>query len=396
MFNGEFVNISSTGGLDAWSKNNIPNKTQKWKPRFRGFDFSDNVITNSAFVSYYDKANQEVLFINKDIAVAWNEKLQAFTSFYDYEKTPYLVSLDDKRVWLKASDPTSNSKIITVWEHQAGEECCNFFGERKPYWTTLVSNPEPQIDKLFTNLEFRACVEGDGVISGDSFVEPYLPFNNLEVWNEYQHGISVLQTANGHDYFSHYSSSDNNSSLKRKFRIWRCDVPRDNAIVGIRSEASRGISRAKSHPVSRMRNPWLYLTLKKDPIISYTCTKIPRAKGFIIPVSEFSAYKLETGEISCIIKATDNISHMAAVYLLIDMATSTVKYTFDTQTYNQVPLADMNITWLEGLASTYSGDALFIDCSSWMIDPSTIELTIGRTVMQRRMELHDMSMTYYK
>jgi len=71
---------------------------------------------------------------------------------------------------------------------------------------TLVGNPEPQIDKIFTNLEFRACVEGEGKNngsygsstfdftfdytfrgggSGDRRYRPFIPFDYLETWNEY-------------------------------------------------------------------------------------------------------------------------------------------------------------------------------------------------------------------
>ena len=46
--------------------------------------------------------------------------------------------------------------------------------------------------------------------------------------------------------YSHFKSNGE-SSLKRKFRIWRCDIPRDNKRV-----------------LDRMRNPWIYLKLQKD------------------------------------------------------------------------------------------------------------------------------------
>jgi len=49
---------------------------------------------------------------------------------------------------------------------------------------TLIGNPEPTVDKTFTNLEFRACVQGEGTVANDEFT-PYLPFDGLEVWNEY-------------------------------------------------------------------------------------------------------------------------------------------------------------------------------------------------------------------
>lgn len=54
------------------------------------------------------------------------------------------------------------------------------------------------------------------------------------------------------------------SALKRKFRIWRCDIPRDNMNVNDTTENPMGIYRKGKHPLDRMRNPWLYLKVKKN------------------------------------------------------------------------------------------------------------------------------------
>jgi hypothetical protein len=79
--------------------------------------------------------------------------------------------------------------------------------------------------------------------------------------------------------------------LKRKFRIWRCDIPRDNWNImeepilpdnpsrtqemeyqqakaaydtWMKSEVDKGIYRHYKKPNDRMRNPWLYLKLMKN------------------------------------------------------------------------------------------------------------------------------------
>ena len=57
--------------------------------------------------------------------------------------------------------------------------------------------------------------------------------------NEYQHGISLL----------HFDKAKV-SNLKRKFRIWRANIPRDT------KDDSRGMN--------RIRNPWINLKLTKD------------------------------------------------------------------------------------------------------------------------------------
>ena len=58
-------------------------------------------------------------------------------------------------------------------------------------------------------------------------------FTHIKTNNEYQSGkFSFVRTP---------------SALKRKFRIWRADIPRDS-----------------NNRMDRMRNPWLYVTLKSD------------------------------------------------------------------------------------------------------------------------------------
>jgi hypothetical protein len=206
--------------------------------------------------------NQDVLFITDNTALAYSEKLDAFTSFYDYGMASFFCNLDDTGVWIKDA---------TLWKHQAGDYC-NFFGTQKTYWITLVGNPEPQVDKIFTNLEFRACVEGEGE-EVDGKYTPYLPFTTLETWNEYQHGLANLKNLRGHSAFMH-DMGQGVASLKRKFRIWRCDIPRDN--VGSSTGASStfddtfdytfkgGKQTRKAHPNDRMRNPWLFIKLQKN------------------------------------------------------------------------------------------------------------------------------------
>ena len=266
LFNGQLQNLSLTGGFNAWCKQNIPLPGTIWSPR----NFND-------FTSHYDKKNQEVLFVNGNTALAYSEKFGAFTSFYSYENTPYFCNLDDTGLFIMFNDykvpygsgmykKFRNLSMSTIWQHQTGEYC-KFFNSDAPYWMTLVGNPEPQRDKVFTNLEFRATVDGDGkeVVTGSQQTktgfEFYLPFDSLEVWNEYQHGVTALKNMKGHAAMMHHTP-DKESSLKRKYRIWRCDVPRDNAPLN--SDEGKNISRFKVRPLDRMRNPWVYLKLQKD------------------------------------------------------------------------------------------------------------------------------------
>ena len=280
LFNGKLSNLSVSGGFNSWSKTFIPAGTVKWTP-----DWFDNIV------SYYDRQNQDVVFISKEQALVFSEKVGAFTSFYNYENTPYLCNIEDTGVWVGLSKKKDNNGAFLdntyyLWKHQSGEYC-NFFDVNRYYATTLICNPEPQISKIFTNVEFRACIDGEGkevvvIQQGGQEIEqeitentpadakrrykPYLPFDYLETWNEYQHGIAKLGTKNGHTAQLHHTK-DLNASLKRKFRVWRCDVPRDNATVTdvftfVFDKTFHNSLRAS---LDRMCNPWLYLRFVKFP-----------------------------------------------------------------------------------------------------------------------------------
>lgn len=243
LFNGQLNNLSLNGGFNSWAKQTIPTVE----------DINDwNPVSYNNFKGVYDKLNQDILFINKDKALAYSEKLGCFTSFYDYGKVPFFENMDDTGVWVK------NNKL---WKHQAGDYG-NFFGTVKPYSMTLIANQEPQADKIFTNLEFRANVAGEGEYNEDTgLFTPTLPFDSLEAWNEYQHGIISLSNGNNKQAAIHGKDS---GVLARKFRMWRCDIPRDNAPVDETTEEPLGIKRFKVKPLDRIRNSWAYLKLSKS------------------------------------------------------------------------------------------------------------------------------------
>lgn len=310
LFNGQLQNISLNNGFNSWCKQNMINPNTIWNP----YSFGN-------FVAYYDKLNQDILFINKNIALAYSERFGIFTSFYDYGDSPYYISLDNTGIWAKfysemgtlkeyfsdkvvdkpssgefitpvvddsdkgiitplrvnAADPTRaktdtvNFHITKLYSHNKGEYN-NFFGERLPYWTILACNPEPQIDKTFTNVEFQSIMNDDGNYDDDDETKFNfnLPFDYLETWNDYQHGEALLNHR-GYKLFQHHTNN-NYASLKRKFRLWRCDIPRDNvSLSGDERLTDEGFSltRYKVKPLNRMRNPWLYLKLKKDNVDNY-------------------------------------------------------------------------------------------------------------------------------
>ena len=208
-FNGQFDNLSDRLGFRQWAKLEF-NDLKHWHPK-RGMVYS----------THYDRITNDVLFISDINCLGFSEPLGQFSSFYSYEKVPFVANLEDRTVMIKDNK---------LWLHQEGEYN-NFFGKYKDFYTTIVCNPNRELDKVFNNVEFRA----------DSFTrmgihQPEDTFDLLTVWNEYQTGYQTLKF-----------ERNKPSTLKKKFRIWRADIPRNQ---GTRD---------------RIRNPWAYIKLSKHP-----------------------------------------------------------------------------------------------------------------------------------
>lgn len=184
------------------------NSLEMWNP----VDFKN-------FRTFYDKTNDDIYFINDRYCLTYSELIGQFTSFMSYEKTPSMFNYKGKFYALNKSK---------LWEINGGDYNM-FYGEFKPYYVTIVANQDEPIDKIFNTIEYRADVKRDGVLM------PNETFTQLDVWNEYQHGTLELTNKIGHP-----------SPLKRKFRVWRANIPRDN---GNRN---------------RIRNTWAYVKLQMN------------------------------------------------------------------------------------------------------------------------------------
>lgn len=204
LFNGEIVSLSDKLGFRQWiSAHNVH---VNWEP-----------VGYNNYRSFYDKNNNEVYFTYKDHCLCYSELINQFTSFMSYEGVPAMFNVSSDFYAFK------NGKM---WEQFAGDYNM-FFGEYKPFSITFVANAEEPNDKIFNTVEFRAdSWDGDNLISNKTF-------DTLDVWNEYQHGTTALTNMLGHP-----------SPLKKKFRIWRANIPR--AIANNRD---------------RIRNTWAYIKL---------------------------------------------------------------------------------------------------------------------------------------
>ena len=219
LFNGQLDNLSDRLGFHSWI-NKASDSIDIWNP----VDFD-------GFVTYYDKVNGDVFFISKDECLAFSEPLGQFSSFYSYEKTPYFTNLEDRGIALNVE---GTGTLYRPWLHNEGDYNM-FFGVYQPFYTTVIANPDMPVDKIFNNLEFRS----DSWDKSGNLLDT--TFDTLTVWNEYQQGTSTLNNILGRP-----------SDLKKKFRIWRANIPRAN----VAGSTKKGRD--------RIRNPWLYIKLSME------------------------------------------------------------------------------------------------------------------------------------
>ena len=222
VFNGGVVSLSDTKGFKNWIGQNT--SINKWTPE----SFEN-------YVTYWDRLNDDVYFVGGDSkgqlnVLCYNELLQQFTSFFDYGNVSMMVNLEDRFVSFKDK----------LWEQGTGEYL-SIFGEPQDFYTLYKVTPDPYGDKIFSTLEYRADIfdmdnqESEGILTSETF-------DALRVWNEYQDTGEVPLEFNSIDAYP---------DKRRKFRIWRTDIPRE------------AINDDNPHGLNRIRNPWIYLKLIK-------------------------------------------------------------------------------------------------------------------------------------
>lgn len=212
LFNGEIVSLSDKLGFRQWISSH--NVKVDWEP-----------VGYNNYRSFYDKNNNDVYFTYKDHCLCYSELIGQFTSFMSYERVPAMFNISSDFYAFKEGK---------IWEQFTGDYNM-FFGEYKPFGITFIANAEEPSDKIFNTVEFRAdSWEGDTLISNKTF-------DTLNVWNEYQQGTTTLNDLLGHP-----------SPLKRKFRVWRANIPRDSV-----------------NNRDRIRNTWAYIQLKMNTPNTY-------------------------------------------------------------------------------------------------------------------------------
>ena len=124
------TSLSTANGFDAFLIQQLPDSEHftPWTP-----------YNPQNFVSYYDKLGNDVLYINKDWCLAWNEQSRTFTSFYSYNNVPLMANIGTHLLMWDINTPLTfdlsyqeSTQAETVWD----------FTESTTTTSAIYDNPE--------------------------------------------------------------------------------------------------------------------------------------------------------------------------------------------------------------------------------------------------------------
>lgn len=225
-YNGELYRINDKG-ITPISQNKFKNYFTKlssnvWSPSLWNYENSNNFIDSIKLE--YDSTTYDLYIVSRDTALAYNELLSEFTSFYDYGSTLYWVNLNDKSLQINKD---------SIYEAYKGEYglCYNHYTSAN---IEFIVNSEFDLDKIFETVELTTS----DTAKINNWKADYYPFDTLEVSNEYQRGKNEASSTN----------------VKKKFRTWRWQIPRNN------KKNEDGIITNRD----RIRNMWAKIRLSKN------------------------------------------------------------------------------------------------------------------------------------
>lgn len=170
--------------------------------------FSDNGYKEE--FSFYDYRRNDLYLLYPDISLIKSDILaDGFSSFMSYNNR-------DVKAMFNTGDEFyslySNKEGLQLFK-MFGGEYNNFFGNYKDFYITFISNAEPTEDKIFTNVETRVA-----------FSNPEIGENHLRIFDYIEAGDPKGNYQWGRDILDFKKAGVSNA--KKKFKIWRLDIPR--------------------------------------------------------------------------------------------------------------------------------------------------------------------------
>lgn len=224
-YNGELYKINDKG-ITPISQNKFKNyftqlSSNIWSPSLWNYENSNDFIDSIKLE--YDSTTYDLYIVSRDTALAYNELLNEFTSFYNYGSTLYWVNLNNKSLQINKDG---------IYEAYKGEYgiCYNRYTSAN---IEFIVNSEFDLDKIFETVELTTS----DTAKINNWKADYYPFDTLEVSNEYQRGKNEASS----------------TTVKKKFRTWRWQIPRNS------KKNKDGIVTNRD----RIRNMWTKIKLSK-------------------------------------------------------------------------------------------------------------------------------------
>lgn len=213
----ELVNVSELSGMSQWVKNDVG--LSEWTP------------TGMGVRSFVDNMNGDVYFspAHGEEALCFSTKLNQFTSFLSYGETEGMFDFEGGFYSIKQEQDK-----VRLWENFTGVYN-EFYGNFKPFSFTYISNGNSPYTKIFDTVEVNAEVRNFGQKDNSD-----KPFDFIQAENDYQKA---------------YTDLTNSRDIRKKFNIWRINIPRSPYVAQDGKDVIRHYGRA------RIRNPWSEITL---------------------------------------------------------------------------------------------------------------------------------------
>ena len=251
-----FIDSNTNSIYQMTQAQSLANPESITENSFENFMKAQDISTAKGF---YNKDKQEVYYIfdnEKAPCIAYSENTKQFTSFYDY-KPSFFECIGETAYHILNSELNT----FSIWAQNKGYYN-HFYGTYKPFYITVSANGEDGIvDKIWNNVEFRADTYDVDELQSN------ITFDELNVWNEHQVGTAKLTL------YGNNGSINSPSNLKKKFRIWRANIPRSQYMAipkfnkGINDTVNNSISFKSpdsGNGRNRIRNPWTYIQLKNS------------------------------------------------------------------------------------------------------------------------------------
>lgn len=213
LYNGQLQDISTQFGGKFWLRKYHAN--EKW-----------NINSKSSVRLSYDPKNKDLYLspigdTNNENTLCYSEQMGQFTSLMSYSKA-IMFPIDNNFYSLTSSGGTTK-----LWENFKGNYN-QFFDEIKLPRFTYICNEDVSYTKIFDTIEYRADVYNkEGLLIHNK------SFDWIKAANEYQD--------TGEKTLSQARRTINDISLRKKFRVWRGQIPRQGR--------------------ERIRNPWTSISL---------------------------------------------------------------------------------------------------------------------------------------